>query len=224
MQNENFDIRAMSRRAQTSGEFSNLEWVQADMLDPDSLEKALDGVDIVISSANGYMKESLDADFQGNKNLIEASAKANIKRFVFLSIVNCDEAEKVPHFHAKKVAEDLIKAANIPYVFVRAPAFLDQSSDYILKAVQGGRFIALGDKTTKWSYVLTEHLAEYLAQAATYSEDDIHFQTIDVGWKEGAKSQQELADLISEITGKKLSVFAVPWGVFKVAVRPMKWL
>ena len=222
MQHSNVDIKAMSRRGAPKGEFSELEWVQADMMDPASLDAALQGVDVVISSANGYMKESLDADFQGNKNLAEAAARANIERFVFLSIVNSDEAQSVPHFHAKKVAEDVIKQVDIPYVFVRAPAFLDQTSDYIADGFKAGRFYAIGDTTTKWSYILTDDLADYLAKAAAFEGDEINNKSIDVGWSDGAKSQAELVQLISEVTGKKLSTWTVPWFVFQLLVRPIK--
>ncbi|PSV69483.1 SDR family NAD(P)-dependent oxidoreductase [Photobacterium angustum] len=222
MQHSNVDIKAMSRRGAPQGEFSELEWVQADMMDPASLDAALQGVDVVISSANGYMKESLDADFQGNKNLAEAAARANIERFVFLSIVNSDEAQSVPHFHAKKVAEDVIKQVGIPYVFVRAPAFLDQTSDYIADGFKAGRFYAIGDTTTKWSYILTDDLADYLAKAAAFEGDEINNKSIDVGWSDGAKSQAELVQLISEVTGKKLSTWTVPWFVFQLLVRPIK--
>lgn len=223
MQYPHIDIKAMSRKgAPSDNEFAALEWVKADMLDTESLDVAMQNVDIVISSANGYMKESLDADFQGNKNLAEAAARANIKRFVFLSIVNSDEAESVPHFHAKKVAEDVIKRAGIPYVFVRAPAFLDQTSDYIADGFKAGRFYAIGDTTTKWSYILTDDLADYLAQAAAYAGDDINNQSIDVGWQDGAKSQAELIQMITEVTGKKLSTWTIPWFVFSLFVRPIK--
>ncbi len=222
MQHSNVYIKAMSRRGAPKGEFSDLEWVQADMMDPASLDAALQGVDVVISSANGYMKESLDADFQGNKNLAEAAARANIERFVFLSIVNSDEAQSVPHFHAKKVAEDVIKQVGIPYVFVRAPAFLDQTSDYIADGFKAGRFYAIGDTTTKWSYILTDDLADYLAKAAVFEGDEINNKSIDVGWSDGAKSQAELVQLISEVTGKKLSTWTVPWFVFQLLVRPIK--
>lgn len=128
----------------------------------------------------------------------------------------------MPHFHAKKVAEDLIKASGVPYVFVRAPTFLDQSSDYIAKGVKAGRFLAMGDKTTKWSYVLTDDLASYLAKAATFPGSEINNQTIDVGWRDGAKSQQEVADLVSEVIKKRLKVRAVPWLVFRALARPVK--
>jgi uncharacterized protein YbjT (DUF2867 family) len=124
-------VVAMSRKGAPSGESADLEWVRGDMMDPASLDRALQGVDVVVSSANGYMKGSIETDFQGNKNLVDAAARASVGRFVFLSIVACETASEVPHFHAKKVAEDLIKASGVPYVFVRAPAFLDQSSDIL---------------------------------------------------------------------------------------------
>lgn len=218
----NATVVAMSRKGAPLNGSAGVEWVRGDMMDPKSLDRALQGVDVVVSSANGYMKGSLDTDFQGNKNLIEAAARAKVSRFVFLSIVSSEAASAVPHFHAKKVAEDLIKASGVPYVFVRAPTFLDQSTDYIAKGVKSGRFMALGDKTTRWSYVLTDDLAVYLAQAATFPGSEIDNQTIDVGWHDGPKSQQEIADVVSEVTKTRLKVRVVPWLVFKLLARPVK--
>lgn len=215
-------VVAMSRKGAPSNESADVEWVRGDMMDAASLDRALQGVDVIVSSANSYMKGSLDTDFQGNKNLIEAAARANVSRFVFLSIVSCEAASAVPHFHAKKVAEDLIRASGVPYVFVRAPSFLDQSTDYIAQGVKAGRFLAMGDKTTRWSYVLTDDLAAYLAKAATFPGSEINNQTIDVGWRDGPKSQQEIADIVSEITKRRLKVRAVPWLVFRLLARPIK--
>lgn len=216
------DLCAMSRRGAPAHAKPGTQWVRGDLMDPASLDAALKGVDVVVSSANGYMKETLEADFQGNKNLIEAAARAKVKRFVFLSIVACETASDVPHFHAKKVAEDLIKASGIPFVFVRAPAFLDQSTDYLAEGVRAGRFYGVGDKHTSWSYVLTDDLAHAIAQAAIYPGDDIENQSIDMGWRDGPKSQQELAALITRITGKRLSLWVIPWWVFSVLVHVVK--
>ena len=215
-------LRAVSRREAQSGAPGTVEWVRGDMMDPASLRAALDGMDVVVSSANGYMKESIETDFQGNKNLIEAASRAGVKRFVFLSIVACEAAPETPHFHAKKVAEDLIKASGLPFVLVRAPAFLDQSNDYVAEGVRAGRFYAVGDKTTRWSYVLTDDLAACLAKAATYPGGEITNQTIDIGWRDGAKNQKELADLIAHVTGKRLSVWVVPWSLLRVLAKPVK--
>ena len=222
LRHSGLSVRAMSRKGPPVDAAPGVEWVRGDMMEPASLDRALQGVDIVISSANGYMKESIEIDFQGNRNLIEAAAKARVGRFVFLSIVACEKAPEVPHFHAKIMAEEMIKAAGVPFVFVRAPAFLDQSSDYIANAVKGGRFFAVGDKTTRWSYVLTDDLAANIAQAAAWPGEDIANQTIDIGWRDGPKSQQEIADTIAQVTGRRLSIWTVPWGVFSVLVRPVR--
>ena len=219
---ESVALRAMSRRGAPAEAAAGVEWVRGDMMDPASLDAALGGVDVVVTSANGYMKETLAADFQGNRNLIEAAARAGVKRFVFLSIVACDAAPEVPHFHAKAVAEDLIKASGLPYVFIRAPAFLDQSPDYVADGAKAGRFFAVGDKTTRWSYVMTDDLAASLARAATYPGEDIARQTIDISWRDGAKNQTEMADLITQATGKSLSLWVVPWFLLGLLVRPVK--
>jgi uncharacterized protein YbjT (DUF2867 family) len=215
-------LRAISRRTASVDAAAAVQWVRGDMLDPATLDAALQGVDVVVSSANGYMKETIEADFQGNKNLIDAAARAGVKRFVFLSIVACEAAPDVPHFHAKKVAEDLIKASGLPYVFVRAPAFLDQSADYVADGVKAGRFYAVGDKHTPWSYVLTDDLAVAIAKAATYAGAAITGQTIDIGWSDGAKSQAEMADLIAQITGRRLKLWVVPWTLLGIMVRLIK--
>jgi uncharacterized protein YbjT (DUF2867 family) len=215
-------LRAMSRSGAPADASTAVEWARGDLMDPVSLDAALKGVDVVVTSANGYMKESLEADFQGNKNLIEAAARAGVKRFVFLSIVACEDAPAVPHFHAKKVAEDLIKASGLSYVIVRAPAFLDQSTDYIADGVKAGRFYAVGDKSTKWSYVLTADLADAIARAATYPSEEIANQSIDIGWRDGPKSQGELAALISQATGKPLRLWVMPWMVFSLLMRFIK--
>ncbi|WP_287190262.1 NAD(P)H-binding protein [Mesorhizobium sp.] len=60
-------VVAMSRKGAPSNDSADVEWVRGDMMDPASLDHALQGVDVVVSSANSYMKGSLDTDFQGNK-------------------------------------------------------------------------------------------------------------------------------------------------------------
>ena len=218
----NFQIRAMSRKEVITEANSKVEWVKADLMNRDSLDAALKDIDIVVSSANGYMKESLEMDLIGNKNLIELSKKNNIKRFVLLSIVGCEYAPDVPHFHAKKMAEDLLFSSGIPYISLRAPAFLDQENDYIADAVKKGNFYGVGDKSTKWSYVYTDDLAVYVAKAATHPKDDILNTIIDTGWKDGPKSQEELKDLISRTTNKNLSIKIIPWFLLSIMVYPVK--
>ena len=61
-QDETITLRAMSRRGAPADATAAVEWVRGDLMDPASLNAALKGVDIVVSSANGYMKETIEAD------------------------------------------------------------------------------------------------------------------------------------------------------------------
>ena len=47
-------IKAMSRQARPAQD--GVEWVAGDMMKPASLDKAMRGVDVVVTSANGYGK------------------------------------------------------------------------------------------------------------------------------------------------------------------------
>jgi len=228
---KNVLIRAMSRKAKqnnnnNNNNENNIEWCVADLMDPISLDKALENVDVVISSANGYMKESINTDFQGNKNLVDAASRCkSLQRFVFLSIVGCDKATDVPHFHAKRLTEEaLANAKNINFVSIRAPAFFDQQEDYLADGVGKGSYYAIGDRsTTKWSYILTDDLALYLAKAAVYPNDEINKKIIDVGWKTTAICNDDVINEIQEITKTQLSVTTIPWFVLSLLYYPV-WL
>jgi uncharacterized protein YbjT (DUF2867 family) len=45
-------------------------------------------------------------DDRGNRSLVDAATRAGVGRFVFTSILTCDQAPDVPHFWRKKVIED----------------------------------------------------------------------------------------------------------------------
>ena len=70
--------------------------------------------------------------------------------------------------------------------------------------------------------MLTDDLATSIAKAATYPGQEIDNQTIDIGWLDGAKSQNEIAELIAQVTGQSLTLWVVPWMVFNVLVRLVK--
>ena len=51
------------------------------------------------------------------------------------------QASSVPHFHAKYVAEGLLEKSGLPWVCIRAPAFLDQEVDVNASNAKAGRFV-----------------------------------------------------------------------------------
>jgi uncharacterized protein YbjT (DUF2867 family) len=93
------------------------------MMDPASLEAAMDGADAVITTAAGYTRHSkgdtAEIDTTGNRTLIDAASRAGIRRFVLTSILTCDQTPQVPHFWHKKLAEDRLEERGVPFVALR---------------------------------------------------------------------------------------------------------
>lgn len=73
---------------------------RGDMMDPESLDRAMAGVDAVVTSSAGYTRhrkgDSPEIDRVGNANLAGAAARAGVRRFVLTSILTCDQTPQVP--------------------------------------------------------------------------------------------------------------------------------
>jgi uncharacterized protein YbjT (DUF2867 family) len=235
---KNVKIKAFVRPTTDSGELKKLgiEICNGDLTKPETIEKALQGVDVVISSAIGYSNrkkgDSLKSvDDIGNKNLIDTLKKAKIQRFVFTSILTADKAKSVPHFWQKKLIEDYMDKMKVPYIALRPGAFLDQDpkTDVYAKGLHKGHLKVLGSTSIKWTNILTEDLANYLAIAAT--DDTIPLGKIDIGINEPMNAEM-LAKFASEYTGKQIKTSAIPWaiigtvfsvvGIFKPAMSDLK--
>ena len=184
---------------------AGVELAPGDLLDPESLRRALDGVGAVVSSAAGYTGhtpgDTIETDRTGNRNLIDAAAEVGVNRFVLTSILNCHETPDVPHFWAKKLAEDALAERGVPFVALRPGAFVDMFGMWGGDGFAAGRVAWTGDSTVRQTFVYTPDLAEYLAAAV---DADVNAgERIDIGW-DRPLSARELAEIASGILGREL--------------------
>ena len=165
-------VRALVRPTSDAGrlEAKGVEIARGDMMDLESLVRAMEGADAVVTTAAGYTRHSKgdnpDIDVVGNRNLADAAARAGVRRFVLTSILTCDKTPGVPHFWHKKLAEDRLEQQGVPFVALRPGAFLDQVArmgDPFAK----GRLMWFGSPTIPLTFVLTSDLAGNLATPST---------------------------------------------------------
>jgi uncharacterized protein YbjT (DUF2867 family) len=214
----------------------NVVVVNGDLTRADTILPALKSMDAVVSTAIGYAYrrkgDSIKSvDENGNRNLVDALKQAEIKRFVFTSILTADKAQAVPHFWQKKLIEDYMDKMQLPYIALRPGAFLDQNplTDHYAKGLLKGKLQVLGTTKTKWTNILTDDLARYLATAAI--DERIPFGKMDIGMKEPMNAEM-LAKLASAYTGQEIKASAIPWsiigtvfsiaGIFKPQMADMK--
>jgi uncharacterized protein YbjT (DUF2867 family) len=187
-----------------------VELVRGDMLDPAALAPAMAGVSAVLTSAIGYSRrkkgDSLRTDTEGNRNLVDAAKRAGAPRFVFLSILACDQASDVPHFWAKKLTEDYLQQQGVPFVALRPGAFLGaprgRYREWILQGLQKGQVMAMTPAGIRITYIAPDEVARALAMAV--DESRAVGQRIDLG-SDRPLSGPELAELTGRLLGRPMT-------------------
>ncbi|UKA49755.1 SDR family oxidoreductase [Arthrobacter sp. FW305-123] len=203
-------VRPKSKAAKL--EAKGVEIVRGDMLDTASLITAMTGVSAAISTAAGYTRNDRNAqaiDTFGNSNLAVAAKYAAVPRFVLISIVTSDQTPQIPHFWNKKLAEDAFQRLGVPFVALRPGAFFDQAVGMGGDPFAKGRFVWLGSKDARLTFVLASDVAAYLAEAV--DADIVEGERIDIGWSRPV-SIHEAAELAGYRAGKQIKVMSVPSG------------
>jgi uncharacterized protein YbjT (DUF2867 family) len=213
-------VRALVRPASDAArlEKAGVEIARGDMMDPVSLMRAIDGVDAVVTTAAGYTRHSkgdtAEIDTIGNRNLVDAASRAGVRRFVLTSILTCDQTPQIPHFWHKKLAENRLEERGVPFVALRPGAFLDMMTRMGGDPFAKGRLMWFGSPTIPLTFVLTQDLAGYLADAV--DAPGVDGQRIDIGWDRPV-SIREIAALSSRLLGREIRARTIPAGVITTA-------
>jgi uncharacterized protein YbjT (DUF2867 family) len=102
-------VRVLSRHAQEH---------PVDLRDGRGLAAALDGVDVVVNTANGNRNVLVD----GTARLLRAAKEAEVRHYVGVSIVGIDRVG-IRYYKAKLAQEELIQRSGVPWTVVRATQF-----------------------------------------------------------------------------------------------------
>ena len=213
-------VRALVRPSSDANrlERAGAEIARGDMMDPASLLQAMDGADAVISTAAGYTRHSKGdtdkIDTIGNRNLADAASRSGVRRFVLTSILTCDQTPQVPHFWHKKLAEDRLEELGVPFVSLRPGAFFDMITRMSGEPFAKRRLMSFGSPTIPLTFVLTQDLAGYLADAV--DAPGVDGQRIDIGWDRPV-STQEVAHISGRLLGHQIRVRTIPAGLINTA-------
>jgi NADH dehydrogenase len=124
---EGKDVRALVRDPK-KGDSLGCELVEGDMTDEASLRSAVEGVEAVIhlvAVRQGKEEKFQRVMVQGARDLVAASQKAGVRRFVLMSALGTSEENKdlLPYYRAKWDVEQLVAGSGIDHVIFR-PSFI----------------------------------------------------------------------------------------------------
>ena len=116
-------VRAKDRAAPAPG---GTELVEGDLLDPVSVERALDGMDKL------YLLNAVAPD-ELTQGLIayDLAKKRKLKQIVYHSVLKAESFRDVPHFASKLAIESALREFDVPFTIIRPNYFFQ--NDELLK-------------------------------------------------------------------------------------------
>jgi uncharacterized protein YbjT (DUF2867 family) len=208
-------VRALVREGTSPDSLKDqgVEIVLGNMLDVQSLDRAMKGAAALVTTAIGYSARKpgdtlASVDDLGNRNLVDAARRARLGRVVFTSILTCDQARDVPHFWQKKLIEDYLAASGVPFVALRPGAFLN--AHWWAKSLVKGSIPAMGSATQPWTYIDPDDVARCLALAV--DEPRAVGKRIDLG-ADRPVSANEIAALCTKLLGREVKARVMPVGI-----------
>ncbi|MEP6991036.1 MAG: SDR family oxidoreductase [bacterium] len=177
-------VRVLTRvPARASHLPADVEVATGDLRDTDSLARAIAGVTLVVAAAHGFGNDDsvspATVDRQGNRNLIDAAARAGAD-VVLMSGVQAAASSRMELFRAKHDAEEYLRASVAPWTIVRATAFVETWAAIMgppLKAQ--GRTIVFGRGENPINFVSIVDVAALVDQVI--ADPTLRGQVLEIG-------------------------------------------
>jgi uncharacterized protein YbjT (DUF2867 family) len=156
------DVRVLARKQPEDGHLpSKAEVAIGDLMDPVSLEKAMDGVDKV------FLLNAVVADELTQALITYGIARRKgIQHITYLSVFKVDQFRDVPHFATKLAVEGALREFGVPYTILR-PGYYIQNDAMLKGALTGAGIYPMPIGTAGICAVDVRDIAEAAAISLT---------------------------------------------------------
>ena len=182
-----------------------------DLDDPRTFDAALKDVDRLFL-LTGYTVAMLVQ----SKAVIDAAKKAGVKQIVHLGVFTPKFDCYDPHFAWHQMIEAYIKVSGIPYTYLHPNCFMQNFTGIYHMAKNGRVRFYANDKKVGW--IALEDVGE--ATAKILSEGPLKHQGKDYWFSTESLNIHEVADVFSEVTGKKFLAEALAPDQFLKDINP----
>jgi uncharacterized protein YbjT (DUF2867 family) len=190
------------------------EWgcdlTRGDLLEPASLDYALEGQEAVIDAATARATDggsAYEIDWDGKQNLFAACRRVGLGRLVFVSLLDAAKHRSVPLMDIKACTEAWLEASDLDYTILRGVAFMQGLISQFAIPVLESQTVWVSGAPTPIAYMNTQDVARF-AVAALERPETIRRAFPVVGpraWITG-----EITQLCERYSGREARVFRVP--------------
>jgi len=229
---QGYYVRVLTRdeqRLYQAGPFTAPALCKADMDDvfvgeitrPETLTGMLDGIDLVFSCVGiSRQRDGLtfeQVDYQCNKNLIDLSQSAGVKRFVYVSMQG---AENITHLAIAKAHEKVVEALKesaLKYRIVRPCGYFSDMGALYSMAKKGRGFL-IGKGSNRMNPIHGRDLAELCVSVAEGDALEVEAGGPDV------MTQRQALELAFEVVGKPAKITIIPMWLARALVKVISLL
>ena len=179
-----------------------------------SLEKALDGADIVIHLA-GILIETkhsnyANANIAATAAIVDAAKKRDVKSIIFISVVGASPESRNAYFRSKGVAEELVLSSGLGARILRTPILFGPNaagSQAIIGMISSGQAKLLGGGHYQMRPLDIDDLSEALTiLCSTSIQDQVTYELV------GPESApyRDIIEMTAQVMGKTIAFGNVP--------------
>jgi len=167
------EVRILARKQPEPGKLpASVEVAIGDLLDPVSIEKAMQGVDKL------FLLNAVVADELTQALIAYGIAKRiGLKHVTYLSVFKVDQFRDVPHFASKLAVENALREFGVPYTILR-PGYYMQNDATLKDAITGAGVYPMPIGTAGMAVADIRDIAE--AAAISLTEEGHDGQTYDI--------------------------------------------
>ena len=152
-----------------------VEYVQGDYEDLDSLKAAAEGVDYVIATVGAQSAiRGIDkiekVEYQGSVNMADAAKAQGVKHMTMISVrAASKEWSFYPVYPARARSEDHLTESGVPYTILRPGGIIDTTGAMFKgmakRVAEGERFRIYGDADQPTVFIFLDELADFCINA-----------------------------------------------------------
>jgi uncharacterized protein YbjT (DUF2867 family) len=214
---EGHEVRCMVRSPRKASFLTEwgCELTRGDLLEPGSLDYALEGQQALIDAATARATDAGSAytiDWTGKQNLFAAARRAKVNRVVFVSLLAAAQHPSVPLMDIKACTEQWLAASDLDYTILQGVAFMQGLISQFAIPVLESQTVWVSGSPTPLAYMNTQDMARFAVAALSRGETVRQAFPV-VGpraWTTG-----EITQLCERFTGKDARVVRVPPALIK---------
>lgn len=196
------------------------ELVEGDVRNPESLAKAMRGVDAVVSAVTGFgvgADGPRAVDFEGNRNLVRAAEAAGVRRFVLLSMHGASANHRMELARMKHRSEELLRASVLDWTILRPTPFMELWAGIVGDPIaKAGKTLVFGTGANPINFTAERDLARIIELVLL--DHRLGRAALDVGGP-GNLTFSRLIAQIESATGRTASVRHIPLVPMRLAAR-----